>query len=132
MRDLVAIAGVVLLALAAGAVAVAIGDRHLFVPPPESVAENFVRHLATGRYDRAHALFSDAATRRSDPKALSHLAEDLERSVGVIEQIEGESLTADRLQATARAKVRGSRIEGAMNCSLVWEHAMWRIEGCRR
>jgi hypothetical protein len=130
MRDLAAIAGVILLAIAATAVVVVTGDRNLFVSAPESVTENFVRHLATGRYDRAHALFSDAAARRIDVKALAHLAEDLERSIGGIEQVEGESMTADRRQARARAIVRGSGIEAVVNCSLVWEHAMWRIDGC--
>jgi hypothetical protein len=54
MKDLLWIAAA--MAVALGVVGLAIGpghDRRTLVSPPKAVAEDFVRRLAAGRYDRA-------------------------------------------------------------------------------
>ncbi|HVE71783.1 MAG TPA: hypothetical protein VNI54_10470 [Thermoanaerobaculia bacterium] len=43
----------------ATALAVSLGDRELFVPPPDAVAEGFVREVITGRYSRAQEYLSE-------------------------------------------------------------------------
>jgi hypothetical protein len=56
MRDLLKVLGVTLVALGVlVAVVVFGGDTTVTVPPPEAVAEEFARQVATRRYDRALA-----------------------------------------------------------------------------
>jgi hypothetical protein len=110
------------------------GDRGLFVPPPESVAEGFVRQLAAGRYDRAIPLLSRNAAAQTDVSRLEALARDLERAVGgVIEQVEGEPQQMEGHIAQASARIRGrGRAESIITFALVRERGLWRIDGWGR
>ena len=65
MKTIAQILVTMTLALAIVAVCVfAAGDRQTLVPPPDAVAEAFVRQAAARRYDRVHALQSWVRRRR--------------------------------------------------------------------
>jgi hypothetical protein len=97
---------------------VALGDRQLFVPPPESVAESFVRHLASNRYDRAHALLTADVAARTTVTDLENVAAALRRRAGAIVRVEGEP---------KRARVLGDRSEATVELGLDWTRGRWRI-----
>jgi hypothetical protein len=123
----------IVLGAALGAISAVLtaGDRSLFVPPPESVAESFVRQLAAGRYDRALPLLSRNAADATDVRGLQVLAEDLERSAGgAIEQIEGEPLNMKRDLAQAAARLQGrAGAQTTITFALVREKGLWKIDG---
>ena len=59
-------------------------DRTMFVPPPEAVAESFMRQLATGRYARALPYLSDDLAARTTPDTLRALTDRLQNRTGKI------------------------------------------------
>jgi hypothetical protein len=102
-----ALGGLVLVSLAAMGVIAAMvfagHDTTLFVPPPENVAEEFTRKLATGRYDVALAHLE-----RNGPPALAPTRESgeaLRARAGAINQIEGESAVIAGEAATATVRI---------------------------
>lgn len=114
--------------------AVAAGDREMFVPPPESVAESFGRQLAAGRYDRALPFLSRNAAASTDAAALEMLARELEQSVGsAILDVTGEPIEMRLDIAQARARVRGRGLgETTITFALVREKRLWKIDGWTR
>jgi hypothetical protein len=131
----VALKIVVLIAiLAALALAVAAGDRATFVPPPESAAENFVRQLMAGRYDRALPLLSRHAAVTADTAKLETLGTDLERSVGNrVTQVDGEPLEMKSDIAEAMVTVFGrAQARTTITFALVREKGLWKIDGWTR
>lgn len=129
MRALLPAIAAMAASLAAFAAGIAAGDRQLFVPPPESVAENFVRQLATHRYDRARVLLSADAAARHDLADLAAFARRLEETVGAIELVEGKSGSLTTETAHASARVQGvSRRETTIPFELVMGHGLWKID----
>jgi hypothetical protein len=117
---------VITVALGAAAAAVIEGDTKTVVPPPESVVEQFARHVAARRYDRALQHVDD---RSGITLATVRLrAEALRERAGRIDQVEGQAgMTADD-SATASAVLttrRGGRIRYA--CSLERRNGLWKI-----
>jgi hypothetical protein len=120
--------------LAALGLAIAAGDRETFVPPPDSVAESFVRHLAGGRYDRARALLSRHAAASADLATLETLARDLERSAeGGVARVDAAPLDMKANIAEAAATVRDAAGgQRTVTFALVRENGLWRIDGWTR
>lgn len=97
---------IAVLALALAVVAgVVIGghDTTVFVSPPEAVAEEFTRKLATGRYDMAleHLAQSD----RGVLPVVRTSGETLRAQAGEVNQVQGESSAIAGDEATARVTI---------------------------
>jgi hypothetical protein len=120
--------------LAALGLAVAAGDRKMFVPPPESVAESFVRQLMAGRYDRALPLLSRHAVVSADIAKLETLAAELTRSVGgSVTQVEADLLEMKANIAEAIVTLFGrSHAKTTITFALVRERGLWKIDGWTR
>lgn len=134
MADLALKIAVLVAILAALALVVAAGDRRMFVPPPESVAGNFVRQLIAGRYDRARPLLSRHAAVSAELAKLETLAVELERSVGgSATHIEAEPLEMKANIAEAIVTVHGrSQAKTTITFALVREKGLWKIDGWTR
>lgn len=113
------------LALVAGSV-VAGHDTSTFVSPPEAVVEQFVRKLATARYDVARAhLADDSPAARDRIRAAS---DTLRARAGAITQVEGKPGVIDGDRATATAVVTTERAgEISMEFRLIRRTGSWRI-----
>ncbi len=126
MKEIAWIAGVTGLAL--GAIGLVLGpgrDTVTLVSPPEVVAEEFVRTLATGRYDRAvdnlEQVDGAAAMLAGHGKALRERA-------GRVNQVEGEAGSIDGDAATASARITTSDAgELEWSFSLVRRDGTWKI-----
>jgi hypothetical protein len=115
-----------LLALLAIAV-FAFDDRHMTVPPPEAVAEGFVRQLNAQRFRQTKRFFSTAAQRSWEPRKLQVWWDDVERHVGKVQSIEGSERAADRGSAEAEVSVRGSKTTMTLRIPLRWERGVWVV-----
>lgn len=104
MKDVAWIVAALAIALAVvAAVVIAGDDRTLFVSPPEAVAEEFTRKLATGRYDMALEHLE-----HNEPGLLPVVrtsAGNLRAQAGEVNNVEGESpstINGDRASATVK------------------------------
>ena len=134
MKTIVQILATMTLALAIVAVCVfAAGDRQTLVPPPDAVAEAFVRQAAARRYDRVHTLqswvrrelgiddilFSAADLRR-------HL-DPLWRFTGTVNQVDAELVSIDGDLARAVATAYGDLTEARFLFDMVREDGLWKV-----
>jgi hypothetical protein len=110
---------------------VALGDRRLFVSPPEAVVENFVRHLAARRYDRARAVLDRDRASYTTLEQLRELVGLLKEQTGSIVSIDGRRGTIGRHEAMATAQVVGDRAPMDVGFRLSWEDGRWRISSWR-
>jgi hypothetical protein len=127
VRDLLLIAAAILGAMAVVVASVGLGgDTSTFVSPPEVVVEQFVRKLATGRYDVALAhLDEDSPAVR---ERIQTTSDQLRARTGAIEQVEGQPGAIDGDRATATAVVTTERAgEITMWFPLVRRFGSWRI-----
>lgn len=100
------------------------GDRELFVPPPEVVAEGFVREVITKRWARAR-------TYLAEPESLSNAQlEALEKSwedrVGDPTRIEAETIRRDDREALANVRMQSARGSEAVSLALQFDDE-WKI-----
>lgn len=127
MKAVAAVLGVaaVSLALVAWAVFV-LGDRTVLVPPPEAVAEGFMRQLQTRRFEQARSYLARPAVRSAE--GLRARLEALERAVGRIQDVRGRRGTVGSLDASAVADLTtADRARAEVAFSLRREHGEWRI-----
>jgi hypothetical protein len=127
VKAVAAVLGVaaVSLALVAWAVFV-LGDRTVLVPPPEAVAEGFMRQLQTRRFEQARSYLARPAVRSAED--LRARLEALERAVGRIQDVRGRRGTVGSLDASAVADLTtADRARAEVAFSLRREHGEWRI-----
>ena len=95
----------------------ALHDRHTLVSPPEAAAEDFMRSLATGRYDVAMRYVDRrAGMSRESIKTWS----DQLRNQGAIQSVDVTPVTSGRHSATTKytiALVSGHEITGELHLS---------------
>jgi hypothetical protein len=121
-RILLAIA----VAFAGAAAGLMVGDAQTVVPPPEAVAEQFARHVAARRYDRALRHVDGQSGITLTTVRLSGVA--LHARAGAVDKVEGEPgvMTADRATAAAVLTTeRAGRIR--YEYSLVRRDGIWKI-----
>src|SRR3712207_5960250 len=100
MGDVARIAGVAAAALiVVAAMVFGAGDRTVFVPPPESVVEQFGRELATHRYDLALGFVEPTSGISSTTVRLG--AHDVEAACGTVDRVSGEDPRVEGELATA-------------------------------
>jgi hypothetical protein len=104
----VTLAAVILIGIGVGAVE-GMGDRDLFVPPPETVAEGFMREVMTKRWARARQYL--VTPEAMSDEQLESLQQSLEERVGDPLEIDAKEL--DRHDETARVQVRLSSARGS-------------------
>jgi hypothetical protein len=118
MNQLLAIA--ISFALVLGATALAVDrfhDRELFVPPPDAVAEGFVRAVVCGRYEPARAYLNE-------PSSVSEKElRALDESLGEAWDVEAKLISHDDARAVADVRVSGAK---ALALELVFD-GEWKI-----
>ena len=125
----VLLAAAVALGVAAGTV-FALGDRSVLVSPPEAVVEDFVRALATDRYDRAVPYLSKEIGSRVGTDSLRALTQALESRIGDIEDVRCERfwMTRDNAAAFAVLTATGADLV-SFELPLTWTGPEWAIAG---
>jgi hypothetical protein len=127
MKTIAQILATMTLALAVIAVCVfAAGDRQTLVPPPDAVAEAFVRQAAARRYDRVHALQS---SRRQELSAavLRQYLDPLWRFTGTVNQVDAELVSIEGDHARAVATAYGDLTEARFVFDMVREDGLWKV-----
>ena len=120
MRHLLAV--VAAAAVLIGATALAVGpfdDRELFVPPPDAVAEGFVREVITGRYVRAQPYLVEPMP-EEELRALRARAGDPS-------QVEAEVVSRTDERALVTVRVASGESSEALAFALVFD-GEWKIE----
>jgi hypothetical protein len=117
--------GVTLLVL--GFLTLSLRDTGTLVPPPEGVAEGFVRQLATSRVRQTRQYLSRDARASLSPERLAAWFRDLEAAIGRVQTIEGKSSRISGDKADARVVVTGRITSTALTFHLVREQGLWVI-----
>lgn len=123
---LIAAAG---LAVCAASV-LALRDGRCFTSPPEAVAEQFVRKLATRRWGPARAHLTPELAAAAGEAGLRESVRGFEERWGAIEQVRGRAGPSSADQAWASALVttsRGARL--AIPLPLLRRAGVWRVAG---
>src|SRR5687768_15695969 len=130
MRALLTVPAVIVLGLAVSAISVfGFGDKQTLVPPPEAVAEGFLRILAANRPESARALLCQETKRRMSRKDLRSFGDRLEGKLGGITDVRGESATIHGNNSTATILVKTDRqLERRLQLKLRRENGLWRID----
>ncbi len=113
------------LVLVGGVAAGSFGDRSLFVPPPDAVAEAFVREVQTERFSRAQSYLADHSSLSEED--LRRLAQTIEEHLGNVGAVEAATRAQTREQATAAVTLHSARGEKTVAFDLRWENGAWRI-----
>ena len=124
---LVALLVVVLsLGVVAGAV-FSLGDDGIFVQPPERVAEEFVRALATGQRGAARGMLSHDAARRMTIRETQEVSEVFRARIGRVKYVEGTMAERRRDSASVRMRIEGERASAQPVIALVRETGEWSV-----
>ena len=129
MKEIVISIGTLAAALAiAAAVVFAWRDPALFVPPPESVAEDFARKLGNRRYGLAREHLSRTAREHQSALAIEKLFEPVKSRIGALEGVEATELSRDGDRASAECELRGQHGAVTLRFALVREQGLWVID----
>jgi hypothetical protein len=132
MRDLAPMIGAVALGMAVVAAVVIVGeDTTTFVSPPEAVAEEFTRKLATGRYDMA--LEHLEHNERGMLPTVRGSGENLRAQAGEVNNVEGESpseIAGEQASATVNSTTDTAG-ELEWTFELVRRNYEWKIRDWR-
>src|SRR5688500_14462646 len=120
---------VVVLSLAAlTGVISATGDAEVLVPPPEAVAEGFLRAVETGRFAQALPFLDEELRKSVGEDGVRLLLQDLERQHGKIEDVQGEHSTVRGEEAEAEVSIRTAAGEEVpLRLQLRREKHLWKI-----
>lgn len=121
MKHLLAV--VISFALLLGATALAVDrfhDRELFVPPPDAVAEGFVRAVVCGRYEQARPFLVEPSSMTEEELRA------LDASLGDAWTVEAKVISRDDAHARAEVQVSGPDHSNTVALELVFEKE-WKI-----
>lgn len=106
-----------------------LGDRQVFTSPPEAVAEQFMRKLATGRYEVAMDQLSGELRRKVRPDDLKAAAQRLKERVGQIQDVRGEPglMRGDEAEAAAVLTLQQGK-ETPLRFRLTRSQGAWAID----
>lgn len=121
MRFLAVVALTALL-IGGTALAVARGDRHLFVPPPDAVAEGYVRELVAKRWARAQEYREEPAPESE----LEALQQRIEAAVGEPTKIEAETAGEDDEEALVTVRLSSAKGSEALHFALRFSEG-WKV-----
>jgi hypothetical protein len=100
-------------------------DRELLVPPPDAVAEGFVREVITGRYPRAKEYLAEPESLSDDD--LRELDEQIEAALGDPSEVEAEVVSRDDQQALVTVCLSSKDASEALSYGLVFDEE-WKIK----
>lgn len=103
------------------------GDVQTFVPPPESVAEQFLRAAHTHRYEIALTYLTDSARIALGKDDIQAFDQELRNRLGDYELFGGFSKIMGESQAIANVRVKGTRGEDWPVFLLTLERGLWKI-----
>ncbi len=109
--------------LIAGAAALAVetfGDRELMIPPPDAVAEGFVRAVVNGRYEQARTFLAEESS-MSDEELRT-----LGESLGDPTEVEAETIARDEERALATVRTSGAEGSDVVSFTLTFDRE-WKI-----
>ena len=98
-------------------------DRATFVPPPDAIAEGFMREVVMRRFDQARDYLSE---KRQGPQ-VRPLAESIEAQLGSVDDVQAEMISATEEEALARVTLRSATGSVTFSVWTVWEGAAWRV-----
>ena len=124
---LVALLVVVLSLGVVGGAVFGLGDDDLFVQPPERVAEEFVRALATSQRGAARGMLSHDAQRRMTIRDIREVSEAFRARIGRVNHVEGTIAERRRDTATVRMRIAGERANAQPVIALVRETGEWSV-----
>jgi hypothetical protein len=123
MTRFAAIVAITAVVIAAGALAVEqLDDRDTFVPPPDAVAEQFVRELMTKRWERARTFLD----RELSDQELEELQRSLEERVGEPTEIEAEEVSRGDDRALVNVRLSSAKGSEAVAYNLTFDDG-WTI-----
>ena len=126
MRELTGVLVVLAILLAASAAAVGpLHDRELFTPPPESVAEGFMRAVVSGRHDQARAFLVDPDAIENDQ--LRSMERAIENRLGDVHDVTGELISRPEEEALVTVRMKSGQASDATELSLRWEGGEWKV-----
>ncbi|HET7710763.1 MAG TPA: hypothetical protein VFL80_02430 [Thermoanaerobaculia bacterium] len=120
----IAVTWVVLVAIG-GLTSGSLDDRATLVPPPDAVAENFVRMVETERFSQATRFLAEENA--ASEEDLKHLYARIEQRLGRVTEIESEVRQQDDEHATAEVTISSARGETTLQIDLAWSNAEWKI-----
>ena len=130
MRETASMLAVLVGALAVIGVAVfAGGDRSLFVPVPESTAENFTREITARRFDLALKHLATDRQRAETPQTIANRFDPMLRAVGEVNRVDAKAQWMMGDRASASATVEGDLGVRSFDVSFVRERGLWKIDG---
>jgi hypothetical protein len=125
MRLLAVVAAFAVLAGAALVAVEQFGDRELFVPPPDAVAEGFVREVVEGRYDRARTYLTHPDSMSNDE--LRTFEKAIESWIGgEPSEVEAEVVSRDDARALTTVRLSSAHGSQALSFALEFDHE-WKI-----
>lgn len=114
-------------ALLIGATALAVeqfGDRALFVPPPDAVAEAFVREVMAKRWETARIYLANPES--TSDRQLEALEKSWEERAGNPTKIEAVTIAQNDSEALANVRMQSARGSEAVPIALRFEDE-WKI-----
>jgi hypothetical protein len=124
------LAALALSMLALNAVIFEFGSSRIMVPPPETVARDFVRHLHTGRFSVARDGLSEQLRAQTTGEQLKRMTQELQQRTGEWLDVGAEEGWIRGDYATAYSKIRtktGANIR--LRFPLVRHEGEWKISG---
>lgn len=132
MKDMGLVALVTAAGLAFVAAAVFAGrDTSVLVPPPDAVAETFVRALAMERYELARQHLARGVERETSASELRAAFDPLRAHTGKPDQVTADTSSATGTHARVLATLEGRRGNAAMYVDLVRERGLWKVAAWR-
>jgi hypothetical protein len=123
-----AVAAILAAALAVAALGVFVaGDAATLVPPPEAVAENFLRALARNRYAQATTQLAPELRATVGIEGLRRRLQQIEGECGHVEDVHGEGGTRAAESAVATALVKGTARQRRLRFTVVRQWGEWRL-----
>jgi hypothetical protein len=125
MKELVSVLVAVALVIAGTAVAVEhFHERETFIPPPDAVAEGFVREVLMKRWDRARPYLAKPDSMSNDD--LEALEQSWESRAGDPSIIEAEIISRTNEEALATVRMQSEKGSEVVSFSLVFDRE-WKI-----
>ena len=97
-------------------------DRALFVPPPDAVAEQFVRSVVTKRFDQAQACLAKPVS----TDELRELQKTIEQRTGDPWEIEAETVTRGDRSALVHVQISSGKGSEALSFALQFDTG-WKV-----
>ena len=128
MKAPLAVMAILAVAVAVAGFAVfAAGDAATLVPPPEVVAENFLRALVRKRDAQALSHLTPELRARVGVEGLRRRRQQIEGACGHVEDVRGEQGTRSGETAVATALVEGAGCDRRVRFTLERRWGEWRL-----